>query len=50
MKLKEYIKTILTHFEDFEDYEVVNFDIGVDTELNIDSTSGNRVKFRVVKI
>lgn len=51
MKLNEYIKKHLKEIDKIEDIKSceIEFNLGVDTDMNISQKSSNRVKFTVVR-
>ena len=48
MKLEKYIKTVLENIKDPLVFEV-EFDIGVEPDMTVNSESPNRVKFTVTR-
>jgi len=48
MKLKDFMLTIEKELEDFINLKI-DFDLGVDTSMNVNGESKNRIKFTIIK-
>lgn len=48
MKLSEFLKLIEKEFEYFKNMKIL-FDLGIDTNMNINDKSQNRIKFAIIK-
>lgn len=49
MKLKDFMLTIEKELEDFINLKI-EFDLGVDTYMNVCDDSKNRIKFSIIKM
>jgi len=48
MKLKEFLKNMEKELEDFINLKIF-FDLGIDTNMDINGESKNRIKFSIIK-
>ncbi len=49
MKLKEFMKSMEKELVDFINLKI-DFDLGIDTNMNVDDKSKNRIRFTIIKI
>ena len=48
MKLKQFLKHMEKEFEDMINIKV-DLDLGIDTDMNINDKSHNRIRFSIIK-
>jgi len=48
MKLKDFMLSIEKALEDFINLKI-DFDLGIDTNMNVNSESKNRIRFTIIK-
>ena len=49
MKLKEFMRHMEKELEDFINLRI-EFDLGIDTNMNVNDKSHNRIKFSIIKM